>query len=112
MAVGIAQIGHGVERHIADALAEHGMKHQKIVQRAAAKAELSGIMIGGLQREARAVQRVVQSAVAARQGARRCMHQLLAELEILEEIAGAGFHGVSSAATASAIATVRVAISA
>ena len=90
-ALGIAEIGHRIERDVRHGLAEHGVEDEQIVQRRLRKAEALRKGIGRLQREARAIERGVKRRIAFRQRARRRMHQLLADAEILEEIAGVRF---------------------
>ena len=87
-AVGVAEIGDRIERDVRHGLAEHDVEDQQVVDRRARIADRIGERVGGLQREARAVERVVERDVAGRDGARGRVADGLAEAEILEEIAG------------------------
>src|ERR1043166_7420658 len=114
-ALRVTEIGDGVQRNIRHAFAEHSVKHQKIVQRRLPVAQLEREGAARLQHEARAGEGQIERGVAVRQGARRGMRDALAEVEILEEIARGALvlaHPCSSAAMASASATVSRAISA
>ena len=90
VAIGIAEIGHGVERNVRHRLAEHHVENQEIVNRRVPVADLGGEGVGRLHGKARAEQAVVKRHVADRDRARRGVADVLAETEILEKIAWIG----------------------
>ena len=87
MAVGITEIGDGIERNVWHGLAEHDVKHQQVVERRARIADFFGKAVGRLNREAGAEQSVVKRDIAQRDRARCGVADLLADAEIFEEIA-------------------------
>ena len=88
--LGIAEIGNGVARDVGHGLADDDMEHEQIVDRRARIADLMRERVRRLHGEARAVQRGEQARIADRDRARGRMHDLLAELEVLEIVAGDG----------------------
>ena len=70
-AIGIAEIGDRIERDVRHGLAEHDVEDQQIVDRRARIADRLGEGVGGLDGEARAVERGVERDVAGRDRARR-----------------------------------------
>ena len=90
-AVGVAEVGDGVQRDIRRRFAEYDVKGQQIVERGARIADRLCEGIGGLNRKARAVERRIERHVAIGDGARRRVGNDLAVAEILEEIARIGF---------------------
>ena len=96
-ALGVAQVGHGVQRDVGDGLAEDQVEDQEVVQGSRRQAQALGEAVGALQREAAAVERLVERHVALAGGARRRMAQPLADGEVLEEVAAAGLGGRSAA---------------
>ena len=87
--IGVAEIGDGVPRDVRHRLAEHDVEHEHVVDRRGRIADALRKRVRRLHGEARAVKRGEQARIADGHGARRRVHDLLAELEILEEIAGA-----------------------
>src|SRR5262249_5526581 len=95
-------------------LAEHGVKDDEIVDGCTRVADAFGELVGGLNGKARSIEAVVDGDIARRQGARRRVLQDLPNAKVLEEIAGIGLghHDPPILSIASAMATVRGAISA
>ena len=91
MTIGVTEIGDGIERDIRHGLAEDDVKDQEVVDRRSRIAEAGGKSVRRLHRETRAEQAIIERDVAERDGARRGVADHLAELEVLEEIAGIGF---------------------
>src|SRR5665811_1095801 len=90
-AIGIAEIGHRIERDVWHRFAEHHVKHQKIVERRAWIADATREGVGRLDGEAAPEQPIVKRHVAGADRARRGMADFKAEAEILEEISRTGF---------------------
>ncbi len=88
--VGVTEIGHGIERDVRDCLAEDDVKHQEVVERRARIAQALRERVRRLHGEARPEQPVIQRDIAGGDGSRRGVADLLAEAEVLEEIAGIG----------------------
>src|SRR5262245_3625945 len=113
-AVGITEIGNGIERDIRAALAEHSVKDDEVVHRRVRIADRLRKGLGGLHRKPGAIKPIVESDIAERDGSRAGVRKDLSDLEVLEKIADLALvcgHGVApSAAMASAMATVRWAI--
>src|SRR5262249_13361888 len=95
--VGVAEVGNCIEGNVRHRLAEHHMEDEEIVDRRMRKAEGARELVGGLHREAGAIERVVERDVADRDGARRRVLNPLAETKVLKEIAGIGFAGFGRA---------------
>ena len=89
-AVGVAEIGDGVERDVRHRLAEHDVEGEQVVDRARRIADRPGEGLGALRREARPVERRIERGVADVERARRRVADRLADAEILEEAAGGG----------------------
>ena len=89
-AIGIAEIGHGVERDIGHGLAEHHVENQQIVERRARIADSAGEGVGRLHGKARPEQAVIERHIAEGHRARGGVANLKAEAEVLEKIAGVG----------------------
>ncbi len=96
LALGVAEIGDGIQRDVGDRPAEHDVEHQDVVDRRLAIADRSREGIRGMQREARAGQADIKRDVARRDGARHGMDDLLPQLKILEEVAWVGLDGHSA----------------
>ena len=64
------------------------MEHQQVVERRARQAERAGEHVGRIDGEARAVEPDVQRRIGLGQRARRGVAELLADREVLEEVAG------------------------
>ena len=92
--LGIAEIGDGVARDVRHGLADDDVEDEEIVDRRARIADLLREGVRRLHGEARPVQRGEQAHIADRDRARRGMHDLLAELEVLEIVAGDGLVGM------------------
>ncbi len=92
--LGIAEIGDGVARNVRHGLADDDVEDEQVVDGAARIADRVREGVGGLHGEARAVKRGEQAHIAHRHGARRGVHDLLAELEVLEIVAGDGLVGL------------------
>jgi len=91
-ALGVAKIGDGIERDVGHGLAEDGMEGDEVVKRGRRQAAGAGKFIRGEKRVAGGIKRVIERALAARQGARHRMGDDLAQRIILEEAADAGLH--------------------
>ena len=72
-AIGIAEIGDGIERDVGHRLAEHDVEDQQIVDRRSGIADSLAEGVRGLHREARPVEGGIERDVAGGQGARRRM---------------------------------------
>ena len=90
--VRVTQVGDGVERDVRHRLAEHDVEHQQVVDRRPLEPERARELVGGMKGEAAAGEADIERDVALRHGARRRVPDLLAEPEILEEVAGIGLH--------------------
>ena len=88
---GIAQIGQRIERDIRHRLAKHQMKGRQIIQRAGRQAAGAGKLIGGIKRMARRIKRMIERALAARDGARHRMGDRLTDAVIFKKPARIGF---------------------
>ena len=55
--LGIAEIGHGIERDVVHGLADHDMEHQQVVERRARQADRTRELVRRIYGEARAVER-------------------------------------------------------
>ena len=88
--VGIAEIGHGVERDIGDRLAEDEMKGQQVLDRCRPEPVGAREWIRAVLQKARAGQGEVERGITGADGARRGVADLLTDVEILEEVAGGG----------------------
>jgi len=91
-AIRVTEIGDGVERDIGDGPPEHDMKDQQIVDRRPRQADALRKGVRGGQREPRTGEPDIERHIAGRDRARHRMPQHLAEPEVLEEVAGIGFH--------------------
>src|SRR5262249_43907026 len=114
-ALGVAQVGDGIERDVRHGLAEHRMEHDQVVDRGARVADGARERVGGLHGEARAVEAVVDGDVARRQRTRRGVLQHLAQGKIRKEADEVGLgcaHAGLMRSMTSAMATVRRAMSA
>ena len=94
-ALGVAEIGDGVERDVRHGLAEDHVEDQQIVDRRTRIPDRLGEGVGRVNGKAHAVQRRVQGDVAGGDGARRGMDDLLADPKVFEVVAGVGLgaHG-------------------
>ena len=95
-AVGIAEVGDGVARDVGHGAAEHQVKGQQILERRPRQPGHAGERFRAVDREARAGQREIQRGVALGHRARRRVMDLLADPEILEEVAGGGLAHLGS----------------
>src|ERR1700753_3986428 len=88
------------------------MKSEQRIDRRPFEAAILRKRVGGIERIARSSEGGIERRVRLGHRARRCMDQLIADGEVLEEVAGIGFEGhcaASRAAMASATATMRLA---
>ena len=85
--LGIAKVGHRIERDIRHGFAEHHMERRHIVQRSRRQSQGTGEFIRRRKSKAVAVQRRIQGDIARIHRARRGMTDFLAEAEIFKEIA-------------------------
>ena len=92
-AIGVAEIGDGVERDVGHGLAEHDMEREQVVDWPCGVADRASEGFRALRREARAIKRRIERGVAVAQRARRRMADRLAEAKILEEPACGGLGG-------------------
>ena len=88
--VGVAEIGHGVERDVGHGLAEDQVEGQQVLDRRSRQAVRPCERIRAVLQEPGAGQRQVEGGVADVHGARRRVPDLLADVEVLEEVAGGG----------------------
>src|SRR5262245_23164596 len=118
-ALGVAQIGNGIEGNIRNAFAEHDMEDHEIVDRCPRVADRLGKGFGRLHGEAGAIKAMVKRDIADRDRAWGRVFENLPDPEVLEEVAGIGLGGgglvgchrvAPRAKMASAMATVRAAI--
>ena len=86
-AVGVAEVGDGIERDFRRRLAEHDVEGQQIVEGRTRIAEPLGENVRGLHGKARPVERRVERHIAVCDRARRGVSEDLAEAEILEKVA-------------------------
>ncbi len=89
-AIGVAEVGHGVQRYVGHGLAEHDMEGEQIVDRALRVADGAREGFRALRREAAAGQCRIKRGVAARQRARRRVTDRLPQAKVFEEPACGG----------------------
>ena len=87
---GIAEVGDGVERDVGDGLAEDQVEGGEIVERRGGEARGAGELVGGIERMAGRVERMVERPLAPRDGARHRMGDDLADAVVFEEASGVG----------------------
>ena len=83
--LGIAEIGHRVQRHVRHGLAEDQVERRPVVERTGRQTAGPGELVRGGQRVARRVERLVERPLAPRDGARYRMGQHVVHRVILEE---------------------------
>ena len=95
-AIGIAEVGDGVERHVRHAASERQVEGQQIVERRPRQSGHARERRRAVHGEPGAGQRQIQGGIALGHGARRGVQDLLAEHEVLEEVAPRGLAHVGS----------------
>ena len=88
--LGIAQIGHRIQRNIRNSLAKDHMERRQVIDRGAFQTALSRKDIGRIERVARRIERMIQSALALAHGARHGMLNHLAEGVVFKKAACVG----------------------
>ena len=90
-ALGIAEIGNGIERDIRNGFTEHHMEHQHVVHGCFRQPDSLGESTGGVRCKTGAVQSCVQGAIPLSDSPWGGMDNLLTQLKVFKKITRVGF---------------------